>query len=72
MTHPSLRLSAPGQQHFAAQIAAARKVDRHLVAELHSSMIGADRDVRRRRRVERHAVVHLRVSRDNDSLVDRR
>ncbi|MDX6725446.1 MAG: hypothetical protein QOK49_251 [Baekduia sp.] len=72
MTHPSLRLSAPGQHRFAAQIAAARKVDRHLVAELHGSMIGADRAVGRLGRVERHAVLHLRVSRDDDSPVDRR
>jgi hypothetical protein len=72
MTHPSLRLSAPGQHRLAAHVAAARKVDRHLVADLHGSMIGADRALRRLRRVERHALEHLRASRDHDSMVDTR
>ncbi|HEV7750028.1 MAG TPA: hypothetical protein VGO71_00710 [Baekduia sp.] len=72
MSHPSLRRPRAGQHGLAAQIAAARKADRHLVAELHRSMVVADRALRRLGAAERHALVHLRRRRDHDSPGGRR
>jgi hypothetical protein len=67
MSHPPLRLSAAGPR-LAGQIAAARKADRHLVADLHRSVVVAERAMRRIGAAERHALVHLRGRRDRGTL----
>ncbi|MDX6717031.1 MAG: hypothetical protein QOH30_3589 [Baekduia sp.] len=72
MSHPSLRTPHAGHHRLAAQIAAARKADRYLVAELHRSMVVADRTMRRLGAAERHALVHLRRRREHDSPGGRR
>jgi hypothetical protein len=72
MSHPSLRTPHAGHHRLAAQIAAARKADRYLVAELHRSIVVADRTMRRLGAAERHALVHLRRRREHDSAGGRR